>query len=161
MSIWILSLSNKNSILISFLSYTLYISHKGGSMFCLTGPTSDLLATSQCLCRTLYFYVDQKSKSSTKDLWEKLFNIYFSESVEPFKRKLCLNIPWMVQSSTNFCVFWADKNSNIVAIAGQSFNIGRSGPYWVNWIDICFQKLQTFDYTKTVHKWSLDGPEPT
>ena len=52
--------------------YTLYISHKGGSMFRLTGPTSDLLATGQHLCQTLYFYVDQKSKSSTKDLMGKI-----------------------------------------------------------------------------------------
>lgn len=89
-----------------------------------------------------------------------IFNIYLFESVEPFKRKLCLNIPWMVLTPTDFCVFWANKNSKISAIAEQSFNIGS---YLVNWIDNCFQKLQTFfDYAKTtrIHKWSLDGPWP-
>ena len=119
-------------------------------MFCLTGPTSDLLATGQWLRQTLYFYVDQKSKMAAttgqiefykRSYGENYLISIFSESVEPFKRKLCLNIPWMVQSSTNFCVFWADKNSKIATIVGQSFNIG---PYWGNWIDTCFQKLQTW-----------------
>lgn len=65
-----------------------------------------------------YFYVDQKSKMAAitgqiefnkRSYWEKLFKKYLSESVEPFKRNLCLNIPWMVQSSTKFCFLGRHK----------------------------------------------------
>ena len=121
-------------------------------MFCLTGPTSDLLTTGQRLCRTLYFYVDQKSKMAAITGQIEFNKRSYGKN---YLKSICLNLlnhlkgiyAWIFLGWSNpqqMFVFWANKNSKIVAIAGQSFNIG---PYWGNWIDICFQKLQTFDYT--------------